>query len=152
MLCPFCNYNETQVIDSRDTENLEAIRRRRECLKCHKRFTTYERVETIGIRVVKKDGSQEEFDINKLYRGVAKACEKTSVTPEQIKKVVDAVTAEVRNYKSTEIPSKKVGRIIMKYLKKVDKVAYVRFASVYREFKDLEDFEEELVKLLKNKK
>ncbi len=149
MHCPFCSFDQTQVTDSRDTENLEAIRRRRVCQKCGKRFTTYERVESAGLRVVKKDGKQEEFDTNKLYRGIAHSCEKTVVTAEQIKKLVDDVESELRDYKSVEIPSKIVGRIVMKYLKRLDKVAYVRYASVYREFKDLEDFEQELQKLSK---
>lgn len=106
----------------------------------------------MGLRVVKKDGTQEEFDSGKLYRGIAKACEKTSTTPPEIKSVVDNVVLELREYKSTEIPSKKIGQIVMKYLKKVNKIAYVRFASVYREFKDLEELEDELHKLLRNGK
>lgn len=150
MLCPFCGHHETQVVDSRDTENLEAIRRRRMCTKCGKRFTTYERIESVTIRVIKKDGTQESFDVAKLYRGIAKSCEKTTMKPEEIKKVVDEVEAELRDYKSVEIPSKKIGQLVMKYLKKVNKIAYVRYASVYREFKDLEDFEEEVKKLLKS--
>lgn len=149
MLCPFCNHSQTQVIDSRETENLEAIRRRRVCLKCEKRFTTYERVESVNIRVIKKDDTQESFDQGKLFRGIARACEKTTMTADEIKAIVDEVEAELRDYKSVEIPSRKIGQIVMKYLKRRNKIAYVRYASVYREFKDLEDFEEELKRLLK---
>lgn len=151
MLCPFCANIQTQVLDSRDTENLEAIRRRRECLKCKKRFTTYERVESVGLRVIKKDGMQEEFDMHKLLRGITRSCDKTTVTTEEIKRLVDEVESELREYKSVEIPSKKIGKIVMNHLKKLNKIAYVRYASVYQEFKDLEDFEGELKKLLKTR-
>ena len=151
MLCPFCNSAQTQVVDSRDTESLEAIRRRRECLKCGKRFTTYERVESVGLRVIKKDGTQEEFDLKKLRRGIMLPCEKTKMTESEIEQVVDKVERELRRYKSTEIPSKRIGQIVMKHLKKANKIAYVRYASVYREFKDLEDFNLEVQKLMKGK-
>ena len=151
MLCPFCANIQTQVLDSRDTENLEAIRRRRECFKCKKRFTTYERVESVGLRVIKKDGMQEEFDMHKLLRGITRSCDKTTVTTEEIKRLVDEVESELREYKSVEIPSKKIGKIVMNHLKKLNKIAYVRYARVYQEFKDLEDFEGELKKLLKTR-
>jgi transcriptional repressor NrdR len=152
MLCPFCNHNQTQVIDSRDTENLEAIRRRRECFSCHKRFTTYERVESVGLRVIKKNGMQEEFDLTKLHRGITKACEKMTVGQKEIQTLVDKIEAELRDYPSVEIPSKKIGQMVMKHLKKLNKIAYVRFASVYREFRELEDLEKEVCKLLSHKK
>ena len=148
MKCPFCTNSETQVIDSRDTENLEATRRRRECLKCQKRFTTYERIEDTNLIVIKKDGRREDFEREKIKNGVRKACEKRPVTEEMIEALVDDVELELRSYKSTEVPSSVIGKLAMKRLKKLDKVAYVRFASVYREFTELTDFEEELRKLL----
>ena len=148
MKCPFCTNSETQVIDSRDTENLEATRRRRECLKCQKRFTTYERIENTNLTVIKKDGRREDFEREKIKTGVRKACEKRPVTEEMIEALVDDVELELRSYKSTEVPSSVIGKLVMKRLKKLDKVAYVRFASVYREFTELTDFEEELKKLL----
>ncbi|MBI2101164.1 transcriptional repressor NrdR [Candidatus Woesearchaeota archaeon] len=149
MKCPYCNYEETQVIDTRETENLEATRRRRECLKCNKRFTTYERVEEADIIVVKKDGKRERFERKKLMNGILKACEKRNIPLEKIEKLVDDVESDLRKRDSVEVESKVIGEIAMKKLKTLDKVAYIRFASVYREFEDIDRFEEELEKLQK---
>ena len=149
MKCPYCGYEETQVIDTRETENLETTRRRRECLKCNKRFTTYERVEEADIIVVKKDGRRERFERKKLLDGILKACEKRPIPLEKIEKLVDEVESDLRKRDSVEVESKVIGEIIMKKLKSLDKVAYIRFASVYREFEDIESFEEELEKLQK---
>ena len=149
MKCPYCNYEETQVIDTRDTENLESTRRRRECMKCNKRFTTYERVEEADIIVVKKDGRRERFQRQKLMNGILEACEKRSIPLEKIEKLVDEVESDLRKRDSVEVESRVVGEIVMKKLKTLDKVAYIRFASVYREFEDLDRFEEELEKLQK---
>ena len=149
MKCPYCNNEETQVIDTRETENLEATRRRRECLKCSKRFTTYERVEEADIIVVKKDGRRERYSRQKLLNGIMKACEKRSITLEKIEKLLDEVESDLRKRDSVEVESKVVGELAMKKLKGIDKIAYIRFASVYREFEDLGRFEEELAKLMK---
>jgi len=149
MKCPYCNYEETQVIDTRETENLEATRRRRECLKCNKRFTTYERVEEADIVVVKKEGKRERFERQKLLNGILKACEKRSIPLEKIEKLVDEVESDLRKRDSVEVESKIIGELAMKKLKTLDKIAYIRFASVYKEFEDLEKFEEELEKLQK---
>ena len=149
MRCPYCNYEETQVIDTRETENLEATRRRRECLKCNKRFTTYERVEEADIIVVKKDGRRERFQRQKVLNGVVEACEKRSIPLEKIEKIVDEVESDLRKRDSVEVESKVVGETVMRKLKGLDKVAYIRFASVYREFEDLDRFAEELEKLQK---
>ena len=149
MKCPYCNYEETQVIDTRETENLEATRRRRECLKCNKRFTTYERVEEADIVVVKKDGRRERFERKKLMDGILKASEKRDISLEKIEKLIDEVESDLRKRDSVEVESKVIGEITMKKLKNLDKVAYIRFASVYREFEDLDRFEEELEKLQK---
>jgi len=148
-LCPYCAFTDSKVIDSRESEDGKTTRRRRECAKCGKRFTTYERVETLDILVIKKDGGREPFDRDKVRAGVVEACTKRPVTAEQIDKLVDEVEAEVRAAPTKEIPSKKIGDIVIRKLRKLDKVAYVRFASIYREFTDLEDFQRELQKLLK---
>ena len=149
MKCPYCNYEETQVIDTRETENLEATRRRRECLKCSKRFTTYERIEEADIIVVKKDGRRERFVRQKLLNGILKACEKRPISLEKIEKLVDDIESDLRKRDSVEVESKAIGEIVIKKLKSLDKIAYIRFASVYREFEDLERFGEELEKLQK---
>ena len=149
MKCPYCNHEETQVIDSRDTENLETMRRRRECSKCKKRFTTYERVEEADIVVVKKDGKRERFERQKLINGILKACEKRQIPLEKIEKLVDAVESDLRKRDSVEVESKTIGRLAMRRLRTLDKVAFLRFASVYLEFEDIERFEEELDKLQK---
>ena len=149
MKCPYCNYEETQVIDSRDTENLESTRRRRECTKCNRRFTTYERVEEADIVVVKKDGSRERFERQKLLNGILRACEKRQIPLEKIEKIVDEVESDLRKRDTVEVDSKTIGRIAMRKLRSLDKVAFLRFASVYLEFDDIERFEEELEKLQK---
>jgi len=149
MKCLYCSYKETQVIDTRETENLEATRRRRECMKCKKRFTTYERIEEADIVVVKKDGKRERFERQKLLNGVLRACEKREITLEKIEKLVDDVESDLRKRDSVEVDSKTIGKIAMRRLKSLDKVAFLRFASVYLEFEDLDRFEEELDKLQK---
>ena len=149
MKCPYCNFEETQVIDTRDTENLESTRRRRECMKCGKRFTTYERVEEADIIIVKKDGRRERFQRQKVLNGIIEACEKRQISLEKIEKLVDEVESDLRKRDSVEVESKIVGELVMKKLKSLDKVAYIRFASVYREFEDLDRFTEELEKLQK---
>lgn len=149
MKCPFCGSTETEVVETRDSEDLSTIRRRRECQKCQKRFTTYERVETINIIVIKKDGKRELFDRNKLKQGILKACEKTQVALEKIEKIVAEIEQELRSLDSVEVESKKIGQMIAGKLKKIDKVAYIRFASVFKRFVDVEDFEKEVRKLIK---
>lgn len=144
MKCPYCGSNNTKVVDTRETESL--TRRRRECLKCGKRFTTYERVE-IDLVVIKKDGSRENFNRDKLKIGILKACEKRPVSTDRIEKAIDEIERELRKLKTNEIESRIIGDKVVKRLKGLDKVAYIRFASVYREFKDLEDFEKEVKSL-----
>lgn len=148
MKCPYCNDTDTEVIETRESEDLQTTRRRRECAKCTKRFTTYERIENIPIIVIKKDSRKEQFDRNKLQQGILKACEKTVVGIEDIKKIVDEVERELRGLESVEVESKKIGQLVANRLKKIDKIAYIRFASVFRRFVDVEDFEKELQKLL----
>ena len=149
MKCPYCNNKETKVLDKRETEDLSVTRRRRECLKCKKRFTTYEKVEEFELVIAKKDGKRERFDRHKLLIGIIKACEKRPVSMEKIEKIVDNIELDLRDKVKSEIPSKKIGEMVMRKLRSLDKVAYIRFASVYREFEDLEKFEEELGKLQK---
>lgn len=151
MKCPYCNYYDTSVLDSRDSEDLGSIRRRRECMKCEKRFTTYERVDMVDMIVMKKDGRREQFDKKKLMTGMLKATEKRPVTMDQIEKAVDEIERELRKRDSIEIPSKIMGEFVMDKLKKLDEVAYIRFASVYRSFDNLETFEKEVKSLLRNK-
>jgi transcriptional repressor NrdR len=151
MKCPFCFHKETKVSDKRETEDFDVIRRRRECLKCKKRFTTYERVEDLGLIVIKKDGRRESFDAEKLKRGILKACEKRPVAYEQIDEIVNKIEAELRKLKSKEIPSSVIGEKVILKLKKLDKIAYIRFASVYRSFADVTDFEKELKDLIKKR-
>ena len=148
MKCPFCQSVETHVLETRETAE-EITRRRRECFECHKRFTTYERVELNPIVVIKKNGNRESFNKQKLRIGILKSCEKRPVSLNDVEKVVDEIETELRNESRAEIPSKKIGSLIMKKLRKLDKVAYIRFASVYREFEDLGSFEKELKKLMK---
>ncbi len=143
MQCPYCKSEETRVIDKRDSEGL-STRRRRECAKCNKRFTTYERIET-DLGIIKKDGRVEQYKREKLRGGILRACEKRPVSQEQIDIVVDKIEAMLREMNSSDVQSKVVGDLVMKELKKLDKVAYIRFASVYREFEDLGDFEKELM-------
>jgi transcriptional repressor NrdR len=152
MRCPYCQHAETKVLDSRDVEDSDVTRRRRECLECEKRFTTYERPEIVELVVKKKDGRREKFDRAKLRNGIAKACEKRPISTDQIEKVVDEIEMELRRREDIEVPSTQVGELVMRHLKKIDKVAYIRFASVYREFEDIETFENELHRLLKKRK
>jgi len=149
MKCPYCGFPETKVVDKRDADGGDAARRRRECLKCNERFTTYERVETSTLTVVKKDGNREEFDREKVLRGIIKACEKRPISREMMDRSVDEIEIELRNGGTKEVTSRQVGEAVMKRLKKLDKIAYIRFASVYREFADLDSFEKELKKLIR---
>lgn len=151
MKCPYCLHEETKVVDSRETADLDATRRRRECLDCEKRFTTYEKIDTVDLVVVKKDGRRESFDNEKLFRGLLKACEKRPIPHEKIELSVAAIEADLRKTGKPEISSRKIGELVMEQLKKLDQVAYVRFASVYRSFRDLSQFEKE-IRLLKNTK
>lgn len=144
MKCPYCGHPDTRVIDSRPAEDNNAIRRRRSCDECGKRFTTYEKVETIPLIVIKKDNNREAFDRSKIEAGVLRACYKRPVSAEDIKRTVDEIELEVVNREEKEIPSNLIGEIVMDKLKLLDPVAYVRFASVYREFKDVNTFMDEL--------
>ena len=147
MKCPYCGYSESKVIDSRPTDEGERIRRRRECLNCAKRFTTYEVIETVPVVVVKKDKSREAFDRNKLLNGLLRACEKRPVPLETLERIVDEIETLLQHSLDREVPSTLIGTYAMDKLKKVDEVAYVRFASVYREFKDINTFMDELNKI-----
>lgn len=147
MKCPYCGYSESKVIDSRPTDEGERIRRRRECLNCAKRFTTYEVIETVPVIVVKKDKSREAFDRNKLLNGLLRACEKRPVPLETLERIVDEIETLLQNSLDREVPSTLIGTYAMDKLKKVDEVAYARFASVYREFKDINTFMDELNKI-----
>ena len=149
MKCPYCGGTETKVVDKRETGEFDATRRRRECLKCSKRFTTYERVESLNLNVIKKDGRKERFDREKIRKGIIKACEKRPITLEQIDKVVDKIEGDLRKLKSNEIKSEQIGKKVIGALKKLDNVAYLRFASVYRSFKDVKDFEKEIKEIKK---
>ena len=151
MKCRYCASTESKVIDSRPTEDGSAIRRRRECINCGKRFTTYEKIEEIPIMVVKRDGRREPFDSEKIRVGIRKACEKRPIAADVQDKVVEDVTREVFNTLASEVTTRDIGEIVMKRLKDVDEVAYVRFASVYREFKDTQTFMKELQRLLDEK-
>lgn len=149
MKCPFCEYTESKVIDSRPTDEGEAIRRRRECLQCGKRFTTYEKIETIPLMVIKKDGSRQMFDREKLLNGIMRACEKRPVKMSDMEHIVNEIETATQNMLEREISSQKIGEMVMERLPAIDEVAYVRFASVYRQFKDLNTFIEEVNRLLK---
>ena len=151
MKCPFCNFPDSKVVDSRPTDEGTSIRRRRECLKCMKRFTTYETVERLPLMLVKRDGTREPYDRNKLLAGVMKACEKRPVPQARLEQLVDAVEQKLFGTLETEISSQKIGEMVMEELKHVDEVAYVRFASVYRQFKDINTFLEELNSMLKSR-
>ncbi len=152
MKCPYCGYEESKVIDSRSADDGERIRRRRECLKCSKRFTTHEVIETVPLIVVKRDKSREVFDRNKLTAGILRACEKRPVSIQQIETMVDSIEAKLQSSLDREITTMQIGELAMEQLKAVDEVSYVRFASVYRQFKDINTFMEELNKLLTEKK
>lgn len=149
MICPFCAHEFLRVLDKRNGSDGKATRRRRECQKCKRRFTTFERVETLDLLVVKKDGKRELFDRDKIRRGVIRSCEKRPISAEDIEKVVDEVEGDLRKSGESEISSKKIGELVTKKLKKLDKIAYIRFASVYRQFADIGDFEKELANLSK---
>jgi len=151
MHCPYCGYHDSKVIDTRSADEGSSIRRRRECLKCAKRFTTYETIESLPIMVVKKDGSRQAFDRNKLLNGLFKACEKRPVTLSDLEKLVDEVESHFQNNLEREVESRLIGELVMQKLKALDEVAYVRFASVYRQFTDLNSFISELDRLLKEK-
>jgi len=151
MKCPYCAYDEDKVVDSRPAEDGAAIRRRRECTKCGSRFTTYEKVEMLPLLVVKKDGTRQPFDRNKLIGGLIKACEKRPVSQDQILGIVTFVESKIQSAGSREISSVVLGELVMQSLQTIDEVAYVRFASVYRQFKDVNSFFDELSTLLKTK-
>ncbi|NLK43082.1 MAG: transcriptional repressor NrdR [Tissierellia bacterium] len=148
MRCPFCSFHESKVVDSRSTEEGQAIRRRRECISCGKRFTTYEKIEEIPLMVIKKDGNRQTFDRNKILNGIIKACEKRPVSMEKIERMVDEIEKSLYNFMEKEVTSNYIGEKVMNKLKDVDDVAYVRFASVYRQFKDINSFIDELKNLL----
>lgn len=148
MKCPFCGHENTRVIDSRPAEDNNSIRRRRVCDECDKRFTTYEKVETIPLIVIKKDNNREVYDRTKIENGVLRACHKRPISADQIKHLVDEVETEIFNREEKEIPSRVIGELVMNKLKDLEAVAYVRFASVYREFKDINTFMDELKKVL----
>ena len=148
MKCPFCGFEESKVIDSRPTDEGQRIRRRRECLKCSKRFTTYEIIESLPIIVIIKDKSRETFNRDKLMTGLLRACEKRPVSIDTLDNMIDEIETVLQNSLDREVSSEKIGELVMEKLKKIDEVAYVRFASVYRQFKDINTFMHELNKLL----
>ena len=148
MKCPYCSHPESKVVDSRPAEEGNSIRRHRECLGCHKRFTTYEVLESLPLVVVKKDGSRQSFDRNKLLGGLIRACEKRPVPYSVLEEMIDEIEQVLQNKMEREVASSEIGELVMERLKKVDEVAYVRFASVYRQFKDINTFMNELSKLL----
>ena len=148
MKCPYCDYIESKVVDTRPTDEGQAIRRRRECTNCSKRFTTYEKIEEIPLMIVKKDGNRQAYDRNKILNGILKACEKRPVSVSIIERIVDGIEKTLSNSLEKEITSVEIGEMVMNKLKDVDEVAYVRFASVYRQFKDVNSFMEELKKIL----
>ena len=152
MKCPYCGFQESKVIDSRHSEDSTSIRRRRECLSCQKRFTTYETVESLPIVVIKKDGSRQSFDRNKLINGMVRACEKRPVSLSAIESAVTEIEQIIQNSLEREVKTSYIGELVMERLKPLDEVAYVRFASVYRQFRDINSFMDELNKLLESKK
>lgn len=151
MNCPYCSYSESKVIDSRPTDEGNKIRRRRECLKCLKRFTTYEIIESLPLLVIKKDGTREPFDQSKLLTGLLRACQKRPISIETLENAVNDIESILQNSLDREVHSERIGELAMEKLKSIDKIAYVRFASVYREFKDINTFMDELKKVLKDK-
>lgn len=150
MKCPFCGEENTKVIDSRPADDNSSIRRRRQCEKCDKRFTTYEKLETIPLVVIKKDMTREPYDRSKIERGLFRSCTKLPIPIDQINQVVDSVETEIFNLEKKEVPSQYIGEVVMERLKDLDPVAYVRFASIYREFKDVNTFMDEIKKILDN--
>lgn len=149
MRCPYCSYEESKVVDSRATDDYTAIRRRRECLRCSKRYTTYEKVEDIPILVIKKDSIRENFNKDKIMNGIIKACQKRPVSRSQMETIVNDIEKNISNKMLVEIKSEDIGEMVMERLKNVDEVSYVRFASVYRQFKDINTFMEEIKNLMK---
>lgn len=151
MKCPYCSHLESKVVDSRPADEGSSIRRRRECLECHRRFTTYETMESIPLVVIKRNGNRQAFDKSKLLGSMLKACEKRSVPMSTLERLADEIEAALQNKMEREIPSTEIGELVMEKLKNVDEVSYVRFASVYRQFKDISTFMSELNKLLEEK-
>ncbi len=151
MKCPFCSYSESKVIDSRPAEEGATIRRRRECLACKKRFTTYEIIERMPLVVIKRDGSRQSFDRVKLINGMVRACEKRPVSLAQLEAIADDIEQDLQSHLEREVSTAEIGEMVMAHIRDVDEVAYVRFASVYRSFKDINTFMEELTKLLSDK-
>lgn len=149
MHCPYCGNKGTEVVETRESEETDSIRRRRSCLNCEKRFTTYERIENVSLTVIKKDGKREQFDRVKLKNGISKSTEKTRVSAQDIDEIVSDIERELRSADTTEVESRKIGRMVANRLKKLDKVAYIRFASVFKRFVDVEEFEIEAQKLSK---
>ena len=152
MKCPFCGHPENKVVDSRESEEAQSIRRRRECLGCERRFTTYERVDEIPYMVIKKDGRRERFDRQKVLAGLLRACEKRPVNTSRLEEIVNEIEVTVADAPDREIPAKQIGELLMARLRELDKVAYVRFASVYLDFKDIKEFMDELKDLLRSSK
>lgn len=152
MRCPYCGYLDSKVIDKRETTDLSATRRRRECLSCHKRFSTFERVETAGLLIIKKDGRREPFNPEKIRAGLFKALEKRPVGADLINATALDIEQEIRRKFPSEVPSRAVGEAVMRRLKKIDQIAYIRFASVYKNFTEVKDFEEALKELVEKKK
>lgn len=148
MFCTFCKNTDSDVIETRVSEDGTTVRRRRDCPKCHKRFTTYERIEELPILVIKRDGRRERFNRDKLRTGILKSCEKTAVSAEQVETIVSEIENEIKQAENAEIESQEIGKLVAKHLKRLDKIAYIRFASVFRRFVDVEDFEKEVKKLL----
>ena len=148
MICPFCGYEETKVLDTRDTDENTTVRRRRVCLSCDRRFTTYEKVESIPLTVIKKDQNREQYNRSKIQSGILRACYKRPISIDKIEEMMDAIEGEIFNTEEKEISSTRIGEIVMEHLKDLDAVAYVRFASVYREFKDVSTFMDELKKFM----
>ncbi|MDI9475250.1 MAG: transcriptional regulator NrdR [Natronincolaceae bacterium] len=151
MRCPFCSHHESKVVDSRPTDEGQAVRRRRECMACAKRFTTYEKIDEIPLIVVKKNGNREPYDKNKILNGVIKSCEKRPVSLQDIEKLVDGIEKQLYNTMEREITTEFIGNLVIDKIKELDEVAYVRFASVYREFKDINTFMDEVKKILNEK-
>ena len=151
MKCPFCAFEESKVIDSRPTDEGERIRRRRECLSCQRRFTTYEMIESLPIIVIKKDKTRQSFSREKILNGMVRACEKRPVSLDALERAIDDIETEIQNSLDREVSSEKIGELVMKKLSEIDEVAYVRFASVYRQFRDINTFMDELTKLLNDK-
>jgi transcriptional repressor NrdR len=152
MKCPICYFNDTKVVDSRVSTDGSSIRRRRECLKCGFRFSTYEEIELLELVVVKRDGRREAYSRDKLMSGLKKSCEKRPITADRFKRLIHAIERDLQKLRKSEITSRQVGMAVMKNLKKVDQIAYIRYASIYESFKDATDFKKELNKLIKNKR